>query len=373
MLALMIEADRSVALRELPRPQLDGPRDVRVRMAWVALNRMDLFSMDGMAFATQRLPMIAAVEGAGVVDAVGSAVTEWRRGDRVVIYPGHCCGRCRACVAGHQNLCVTDPPIRGFHTDGVAAEYILAPATHLLPVPDGVRLRDAACVTVTAATVEHMLCDNAQLRSGETILVQAGGSGIGSAAIALAKHLGATIATTVGSEDKRARALALGADLVIDYQREDFSRLIRRWTGRRGVDVVFEHVGTATWDRSLRTLAVGGRLVTCGSHTGQFAQTDLIHLFNRQIRIFASFGSTYTNVLESLRRIATKEIAPTIDSELELTAIHEGLEAMRERKAFGKLVIAMPARSVDEELASSASASVADRTVRAARPSSLVD
>jgi alcohol dehydrogenase len=349
MLALMIGVDRSVALRELPRPHLGGPRDVLVRMAWVALNRMDLFSIDGMAFAKQRLPMIAAVEGAGVVDEVGSAVTEWQPGDRVVIYPGLSCGQCRPCVAGRQNLCITGPPIRGFHTDGIAAEYILAPATHLLRVPDGVRLRDAACVTVTAATVEHMLCDNAQLRSGETILVQAGGSGIGSVAIALAKHLGAVVATTVGSEEKRGKAVALGADLVINYKSEDFSRRIRKWTGRRGVDVVFEHVGAATWDGSLRALAVGGRLVTCGSHTGQFAQTDLIHLFNRQIRIFASFGSTYANVLESLRRIATKEVAITIDSELELTAIAEGLDVMRERKAFGKVVVAMPGRNGDEE------------------------
>jgi alcohol dehydrogenase len=344
MLALVIEADRSVALRELPRPELGAPRDVLVRMAWVALNRMDLFSIDGMPFAKQRLPMIAAVEGAGVVEAIGSGVTEWQRGERVVIYPGLCCGQCRACVAGRQNMCELGPPIRGFHADGIAAEYILVPAGQLLRVPDGVRLRDAACVTVTAATVEHMLCDNARLRSGETILVQAGGSGIGSAAIALAKHLGATVATTVGTEEKRAKALALGADLAINYRSENFASRIRKWTGRRGVDVVFEHVGAATWQGSLRALALGGRLVICGSHTGQQAQTDLLQLFNRQIRIFASFGSTYANVHESLRRIAAREIAITVDSELELVAIVHGLDALRERKAFGKLVIAMPGR-----------------------------
>lgn len=349
MRQLQICKDRSLQLADAEAPAIRQPSDVVVRMSWVALNRLDLFSSDGMAFARQALPLVAGVEGAGVVHQVGSGVTSVAPGDRVVVYPGVLCGRCDACQSGRENLCTGNPLIRGFDTHGVCAEYVSLPASELVAVPDGVRLRDAACVPVTAATVEHMICDNARLRRGESILIQAGGSGIGSVAIVLAKHLGATVLTTVGSEEKAIKAKSLGADHVINYRTQNFPSLARRLTGGAGVHVVFEHVGAETWDGSIRSLRLGGRLVTCGSHTGTYAKTNLLHLFNQQIRITASFGGNLRNVRESLRRLRDRELSVPVHAELTMGEMGAALDRLRERTVFGKLVLRMPGHRGNEE------------------------
>jgi alcohol dehydrogenase len=350
MKSLQLTDDRALALVESSPPVLHGARDVLVRMSWVAINRLDLFASDGMAFARQRLPMTVGVEGAGIIEAVGPGVATVAVGDRVALYPGVLCGACEACAEKRENLCSGDPLIRGFNTNGVAAERVVLPETEVVPVPNGVRLRDAACVPVTAATVEHMICDNAALKAGETILIQAGGSGIGSVAISLAKRLGATVITTVGSDEKAAKAIALGADHVINYRTQNFSSKARRLTGGHGVHVVFEHVGADTWDGSLRSLRLGGRLVTCGSHTGVVANTNLLHLFNRQIRIFASFGGSLRNVREGLRRLRDREISISIDSVMSMAEMGDAMERLRARSVFGKLVLRMPGQRANEEL-----------------------
>jgi len=321
---------------ELPIPEASGDL-ARVRMKAVSLNHLDLYGMRGMAFAKRALPLIVGVEAAGEVEALGPEAKGVEVGQPVVIYPGAFCSQCRRCRAGQENLCENVAGIMGFHIDGMAAEYVAVPAKRVIPIPPGVSFTDGACTTVTFATVQHMLFDNAKLEAGETILVHAGGSGIGTAAIRMAKAVGATVITTVGSDDKIEKAKALGADHVINYREERFESRVRRLTGKRGADVVFEHVGADTWAGSLLSMARGGRLVTCGSTSGISAPTNLYQVFQQQLRIFGSFGSTVRNVRESLDKMAAG-LTPVIDSEIALEDFAIALDRLKGREVFGKIV-----------------------------------
>ncbi len=306
-------------------------------MKAVALNHIDLFGVRGMAFAKRELPITVGVEGAGVIESVGSDVQGIHTGQAVIVYPGLFCGECRQCNQGRENLCESVSGIMGFHVDGLARELIAVPVGRIVPVPAGVDLTDAACTTVTFATVQHMLFDNAKLEAGETILIQAGGSGIGSSAIKMAKAAGATVITTVGSAAKAEKARALGADHVIDYVEERFEGRVRRLTDKQGVDVVFEHVGPDTWAGSLLSLKRGGRLVTCGSTTGITAKTNLYQIFQQHIRIFGSFGSSVANCVESLEKMAGG-LTPVIDSVIALDEFPTAIERLRNRDVFGKII-----------------------------------
>ena len=225
-------------------------------------------------------------------------------GDRVVAYGALTCGVCKACREGRDNLCENVGGVMGFHVDGFARDLINMPARLLIPIPPGVSFRDAACAPVAFATVQHMLFDNAKLEPGESILVQAGGSGIGTAAIKMAKAIGCTVFTTVGDDAKAEKAKALGADHVINYRTDRFEGVVRKLTGKKGVDVVFEHVGPDTFNGSLLCLKRGGRLVTCGSTSGQSTTFNLFQLYTQQYRIFGSFGASMRNIRESLAKMA---------------------------------------------------------------------
>jgi alcohol dehydrogenase len=215
---------------------------------------------------------------------------------------------------------------------------VVMPARLVVPVPAAVATADAACAAITFSTVEHMLFDNAQLRRGETILVHAGGSGIGTAAITLAKATGCTVITTVGSEAKAEKARRLGADHVINYREERFEGVVRKLTGRKGVDVVFEHTGADTWDGSLLSMRRGGRLVTCGATSGPLGRINLMQLFQQQYRIIGSFGASMRNVGDGLQKMAIG-LRPTIEAEFGLPDFGECIERLRNRDVFGKLVI----------------------------------
>ena len=226
----------------------------------------------------------------------------------------------------------------GFHIDGFACERVTMPARLVIPVPDGVSTTDAACAGITFSTVEHMLFDNALLRRGETILVHAGGSGIGTAAITLAKATGCIVITTVGDDAKGAKARALGADHVINYRNERFEHVVRKLTGKRGVDVVFEHTGADTWNGSLLSLRRGGRLVTCGATSGPTATMNLMQLFQQQYRIIGSFGASIRNVGDGLQKMAIG-LKPTVEAEVPIEEFGTCLERLRNRDVFGKLVV----------------------------------
>ena len=338
MRALTLVADRKLELQEAPPPPAPAAGEVQIRIRAVALNHIDVWGWRGMAFAKRRLPLVVGAEAAGEIAAVGAGVTGLRIGDGVVMYGALTCGECRACREGRDNLCENVGGILGFHVDGFARELLNFPARLVIPVPQGVAFRDAACAPIAFGTVEHMLFDNAKLQPGETILVHAGGSGIGTAAIKMAKAIGCTVITTVGDDAKAGKAKELGADHVINYRTERFEHEVRKLTRKKGVDVVFEHVGAETFNGSLLTLKRGGRLVTCGSTSGPSTTLNLMQLFQQQYRIFGSFGATMGNIADSLAKMAAG-LTPVIDTEVELAEVAAGLERLASRQVFGKIVV----------------------------------
>ena len=338
MRALTLVADRKLELLDVAEPPPPGPGDVQVRIKAIGLNHLDVWGWRGMAFAKRKLPLVVGVEAAGEIAAVGDSVTNVRPGDRVVGYGGLTCGTCKACREDRDNLCENVAGVMGFHVDGFARDLVNMPARLVVKVPDAVSLRDAACAPIAFGTVQHMLFDNAKLEPGETILVQAGGSGIGTSAIRMAKQIGATVITTVGDDDKVEKAKALGADHVINYRTERFETIVRKLTGKKGVDVAFEHVGPDTFNGSLLCLKRGGRLVTCGSTSGQSTQINLFQLYLQQYRIIGSFACSMRNVRESLDKMAGG-LTPVIDTEVALADFESALARLESRKVFGKIIV----------------------------------
>jgi alcohol dehydrogenase len=338
MRALRLIADRKLELADVPPPPPPGEGEVQIRIKAVALNHLDLWGFRGMAFTKRQLPLVVGAEASGEIAAIGSGVTDFKPGEKVVMYGAKTCGHCAACKEGRDNLCENVAGIMGFHIDGFARDLINLPARLVIPVPPGVSLRDAACAPIAFGTTEHMLFDNAKLKPGETILVHAGGSGIGSVAIKMAKALGCTVITTVGDDAKAEKARALGADHVINYKTERFEGVTRKLTSKKGVDVVFEHVGGEGFNASLLCLKRGGRLVTCGSTAGPTVTINLMQLFQQQYKILASFGASMRNIRDSLSKIAAG-MAPIIDSEFALADFERGLARIESRQVFGKVVV----------------------------------
>jgi alcohol dehydrogenase len=339
MRALTLVADRKIELLEVAPPPPPGPGEAQIAIRAIALNHIDVWGWRGMAFAKRKLPLVVGAEAAGEIVAFGSGVDTLRVGQGVVAYGALTCGACRACRQGRDNLCENVGGVMGFHVDGFARDRVNLPARLIMPVPDGVSFRDAACAPIAFATVQHMLFDNAKLEPGESILVQAGGSGIGTAAIKMAKAIGCTVFTTVGDDAKMEKAKALGADHVINYRSERFEGVVRKLTGKKGVDVVFEHVGPETFNGSLLCLKRGGRLVTCGSTSGQATNVNLFQLYTQQYRIFGSFGASLRNVRESLAKMANG-LTPVIDTEVALGDFERGLARLESRQVFGKIIVA---------------------------------
>jgi alcohol dehydrogenase len=338
MRALTLLADRRLELADAPSPPPPAPDEVQIRVKTVALNHLDLWSYRGMAFAKRKMPVVVGVEAAGEIAAVGSTAADFKPGDRVVMYGAITCGICRACKEGRDNLCEKVAGIMGFHIDGFARDLINLPARLAIAVPEGVSWRDAACAPIAFATVQHMLFDNAKLEPGESVLVHAGGSGIGTAAILMAKAIGCMVITTVGDDAKVAKARALGADHVINYNTDRFEGAVRKITAKKGVDVVFEHVGAQTFNGSLLCLKRGGRLVTCGSTSGPSTTINLMQLFQQQYRIIGSFGASMRNIRESLVKMAGG-LLPVIDTEVPLAEFERGLARLESRQVFGKIVV----------------------------------
>jgi alcohol dehydrogenase len=338
MRALTLIADRKLELTDAPAPPMPVAGEVQIRVRAVALNHIDVWGWRGMAFAKRKLPLVVGAEAAGEIAAVGPDVAGFKPGDPVVMYGALTCGVCRACREGRDNLCEDVKGLMGFHVDGFARERVNLPARLVIPVPAGVDFRDAACAPIAFSTVEHMLFDNAKLEPGETILVHAGGSGIGTVAIKMAKALGCTVITTVGDDEKAEKARALGADHVINYRSDRFEHAVRKITNKKGVDVVFEHVGADTFAGSLLSLKRGGRLVTCGATSGPSVTLNLMQLFQQQYRIFGSFGASIRNVRDSLAKMAAG-MKPVIDTEVALADFERGLARLESRQVFGKIIV----------------------------------
>jgi alcohol dehydrogenase len=338
MRALRLVSDRKLEISEVDPPSPPSEGEVQVKTHAIALNHIDVWGWRGMAFAKRTLPLVVGAEAAGEIAAVGPDAGAFKPGQAVVMYGGLTCGTCKACREGRDNLCESIAGIMGFHVDGFARDLLNMPARLVIPVPPGIAWRDAACAPIAFSTVQHMLFDNAKLEAGETVLVHAGGSGIGTAAIKMAKAIGATVITTVGDDAKAEKAKALGADHVINYRTERFESITRKLTGKKGVDVAFEHVGPDTFNGSLLCLKRGGRLVTCGSTTGQSITMNLFQLYLQQYRITGSFGCSIRNIGESLAKMASG-MSPVIDTEVPLAEFERGLARLESRQVFGKIIV----------------------------------
>ncbi|HEV7416364.1 zinc-binding dehydrogenase [Tianweitania sediminis] len=341
MRALQLVEDRRLEPVDLPLPAAPNQGEVTVAIKAVALNHIDVWGWRGMAFAKRKMPLVIGAEASGTIAAIGPGVSNLREGELVAIYGARTCGRCKNCVEKRDNLCEHVEGVHGFHLDGFAQEYVNLPARLLVPAPPGVSDVAAALAPVTFGTVEHMLFDNAKLQPGETILVHAGGSGIGTAAIQLAKKMGCTVITTVGSDAKIEPAKALGADHVINYRTDRFEGVVRKLTKKRGVDVVFEHVGADTFAGSMLCMKKGARLVTCGSTSGVSTQINLMQLFQQQLKLHGSFGCRIDNLGNAMQKMAQGLVHPVIDTEVGFGDIATALKRMEGRDVFGKIVLRM--------------------------------
>jgi NADPH:quinone reductase-like Zn-dependent oxidoreductase len=275
---------------------------------------------------------------AGVVDAVGPGVAEPKVGDAVVVNPGLSCGRCPRCLAGEESLC-RRAGILGEHVSGGQAELLVVAANKAMPKPARLSFEEAAAVPVTFVTAWHALVHRAKLRLGETILVHAAGSGVGVAAIQIAKLLGARVIATAGSDAKLEKARALGADEVVNYETGSFVDAVKKLTQRRGVDVVFEHVGKKTWEGSLLAASVGGRIVTVGATTGYDPPTDLRQVFYRQLSILGSTMGAAGDMAEVLRFLEEGKLRVVLDRTLPLAEARRAHALLAEREQFGKIVL----------------------------------
>ncbi len=316
---------------EVPDPTI-GPGEVLVRVRACALNHLDLWQRRGLERVRIPLPHISGAEVAGEVVEGGPV------GQRVLLQPGLSCGRCLACLSGDDNLCASYD-VLGYQSDGGYAELVKVPAANLVPLPDGLGFVEAAAFPLTFLTAWHMLTTKAALRAGEVVLVLAAGNGVGQAAIQIARLLGARVLATAGGDDKLERARALGADEVIDHYDQDVVSEVRRLTAGRGVDVVIEHVGEATWPRSVRSLARGGRLVTCGATTGPRGEIDLRYLFAKQIALLGSYMGTKAELLRVARLFFTGRLRPVVDTRFPLAAAADAHRRLEARQAFGKIVL----------------------------------
>lgn len=342
---------------EMPSP-VPAPGEVRIRVEAVALNHLDLWVRGGLPGSEIPMPHRLGSEIVGIVEALGDGAESSDVsgpsgepalpglygdpiivGQRVMLAPMISCRKCEFCLTGYDSLCVEGYRIFGFQLQGGYAEQMAAPADVCIPLESEDDPIAWAAVPLTFLTAHHMLHAQAGLKPGETVLVHAAGSGVGVAGIQVAKQAGATVYTTASTQEKLDSAIELGADVGINYEEQDFSEVIRELTDGRGVDVVFSHIGAATFDRNLRSLARGGRLVTCGATTGADVQLNLRYLFVKQLRIIGSYMGGRHELLEVVRNVRAGDYVPVVDRTFPLEEAADAHRYLADRKQFGKIVL----------------------------------
>jgi NADPH:quinone reductase-like Zn-dependent oxidoreductase len=327
----------NLKIEQVPTPQV-GPHDVLVNVRACGLNHLDIFTREGSHGVHAPLPHIGGLEPAGEIAGIGSQVSGWQVGDRVLVGSAITCGECEFCQSGNDNLCVRRKVI-GVNVDGGFAEYIRVPASILLRVPDSLSFHEAAAVPTAFGTAWHMLVTRAACQPGEWVLVLAAGSSVGVAAVQVAKYFGCKVIATASTAAKLDRAQALGADYGINYADENFYHQVMRITGNRGVDVVVEHVGTTTWEKSIASLHPLGRLVTCGSTTGRYGQTDIWSTFWKQITILGSFAFSSVEFRAVWELLGEKKFHAVIDRTFPLDETAAAQQYIMDRKQFGKVLV----------------------------------
>jgi NADPH:quinone reductase-like Zn-dependent oxidoreductase len=320
---------------DVPDPQL-GSDAVLVRVKACALNHLDLWVRKGTTKSP--LPHINGSDIAGEVAGVGEYVTSVRPGRRVLLAPMVFCGHCARCVAGEQNFC-PQFSVLGNAVDGGNADFIVVPEANVIPIPDSLSYDQAAAVPLVFLTAWHMLVGRCAVRPGQTVLVLGGNSGVGSAAIQIAKLWGATVIATAGSDAKLERTKQLGADHTVDHYKQKISDEVKKITAKQGVDIVFEHVGQATWDESLRSLKPGGTLVTCGATTGGDAKLDLRFLYARQYSLLGSYMGNMADFHEMLKHVFSGRLKPVVDKTFPLSEARAAHERLEKSEQFGKVML----------------------------------
>jgi NADPH:quinone reductase-like Zn-dependent oxidoreductase len=321
----------------IPDPVLRKDQ-VLVRVRACAMNHLDIWVRKGLPGV--KLPHILGSDIAGEVAEVGEYVTGFKPGQRVLVAPMHFCGRCEKCVAGLQNQC-REFTVLGNAVDGGNCELIAVPAANVIPIPDSLDFVQAASLPLVFVTAWHMLVGRAGIRPGQTALILGAGSGVGIAAIQIAKMFHCRVITTAGNESKLEKARALGADFGINHYQQKISDEVRKITNKEGVDVVIEHVGAATWDESLKSLKSSGVLVTCGATTGPNVAIDLRHLFARQLALLGSYMGTMGELNEVLRHAFAGRLKPVVDRVFPLAELRSAHEYLEKSQMFGKVVISL--------------------------------
>jgi NADPH:quinone reductase-like Zn-dependent oxidoreductase len=301
-----------------------------------ALNHLDIWVRKGISGVP--LPMIMGSDGAGIIKKVGTKFSDFSVGDRALIQPLTYCGNCRWCKQNKENYC-EKWGIFGENQDGTQCEYMAINADHLRIIPKGMSFEEAAAFPLVAETSYTMLIDRANIQKGETVFVWGASSGVGSMAIQIAKAMECNVITTVGNEQKRDFAEKLGADIIINYKDDDIIKIVKAFTDQQGVDVVVEHVGTKTWEKSLRILGKGGRIVTCGATTGSEAKFDIRHLFSKQQSIFGSTMGNVNSLDSALAMYINGDIRPIVDKCFKMSAIQKAHEYLEDGRQTGKVIV----------------------------------
>lgn len=321
----------------LEEPQLEQ-NQVLIEIKAASLNHLDLWLRRGLPGLKIPLPHIPGSDASGVILEVGSEVKDWFVGDEVVIQPGTFCGSCQQCQSGHEDMCASYG-ILGETEGGVQRQYMCLPAVNIGPKPKSLSFVEAAALPLAALTSWNMLKNRAQLKTGETLLVLGAGSGVGSMAVQMGRYMGAHVIATGGSEEKQKLAFSLGADEVLNHHQAGFSKQVRALTKGRGADVVFEHVGANTWDDSMKSLATGGRLVTCGATTGVRGEINLRHLFYKRQTILGSTMGSVSDFNECLHLAEQKVLSPVIDKVFHFQDIRRAHDRLEFDHTFGKVVL----------------------------------
>ena len=323
---------------EVPNPKASG-REVLIDVHAASVNHLDIFARRGMPGVRLPLPHIPGADAAGIVVDTGPDVRKLQTGQRVTINPGISCGRCEFCAAGFGSQCLTYHMV-GEHIDGSYAELLSISEHNVLPIPDEMSFADAAAAPLVFMTAWSMMISKGRIQPGEDVLILGAGAGVGTAAIQIAKMVGCRVFATASSEDKLEHARQLGADVLINYTEEPFDRAIRKLTDKRGVDVVIDYIGADTWLQSLKAARRGGRILTCGATTGPTPQTDLRHIFFRQLQILGSTMGSPRDFSDVMKCVFRGQLKPVVDRILPLSEARKAHELIEGRKVFGKLILA---------------------------------
>ena len=322
---------------DAPDPKIQA-NEVLVRVKTCALNHLDLWLRMGVRRWQLSMPHIVGADISGEVAEVGSLITRFKPGDRVLLSPGISCGQCEMCFQGLDSAC-RSYTLYGLMVDGGYAEYVRAAEMNVIPIPGDLDFDEAAAVPLVFVTAWHMLFTRAALQPGEDVLVIGAGSGVGMAATQICKLVGARVIATAGADWKLEKARELGADELINHSKQSIAEEVKRITGKRGVDVVFEHVGAAVWEDCFESLATYGRLVTCGTTTGPDVKLNLQILYGRQRSILGSFMGSKSELLAVLKFIGQRRLKPVIDSTFPLAEARAAQEKMESRNFFGKILL----------------------------------